>query len=138
MKNKIVRWIQKTVRNASIKETKRLCALGDLVKLSMSRMKYNPVLCPLCRVNNEVSIMVFRRSNIVCEPNVPIRDDVALKCVTCNHTLHVGNPLTRQQAEHEIYLRGSPYLLVPTYSLLERKDPDIKKRLEALGYGYFE
>lgn len=130
--------LKKLYRKYTLKETKRLCDLDVLIEMCMSRMKYKPLYCPICALHEHRFFveMVFRRSRIIVQKNIPIRDDVGLKCPECNHTLHVGNPMTRKDAEHEIYLRGSPYLMTPTYSPKEQFSEEIKERLKALGYGY--
>jgi hypothetical protein len=80
--------------------------------------------------------MVFRRSHIVEKKNVPVRDDIALKCPTCHHTLHQGAPMTRKDAKKVIKARGSAWLMTPTYNPKEQHDKDIKALLRALGYGF--
>lgn len=108
----------------------------DLIDLSLTRQHWEDVNCPVCFSNGCETKMYFRRSNIVDIPDVPVRDDLALKCPRCNHSVHFGNPMTRKEARKEIELRGHSMLMTPSYRLDERNDEELKKRLKALGYGF--
>lgn len=105
--------------------------LRMLIERSISRMKIQPN-CPYCG-----SEMMFRNSSIVGTAG-PIRDDIGMKCPNCFHTAHFGVPISRQEYEEEIKLRGGQWLLRPTYRLDERSRTDVKERLKALGYLDFD
>ena len=105
-----------------------LLPLEDLIKLSESRMKVKPT-CTQCGTE-----MTFRHSDLVVHVT-PVRDDVMYKCTNCFHTIHFGNPLTREEALEEIRLRGnSRFLSRPTKRPDERDLEVIQERLRKLGY----
>ena len=118
--------------------------LNELIRRSITRFNEKTgnlfPFCPQCYVQacrygkkDHNTIMNFRRSKISLA--VPVRDDMFFKCPSCFHTVHFGIPLSREEAEKEIELRGNnPWILSPTYRFDERDKKEILERLERLGY----
>lgn len=121
---KVKRWRQDRKRKGG----PYLIPLEELIAKCEARMKVKPK-CPQCE-----SLMYFRHSSIVYKV-FPIRDDTTYKCIKCFHTIHFGNPMTREDALEEVRLRGgSKYLSRPTMRNDERDNEIIKDRLRKLGY----
>jgi len=108
-------------------------SLNALIKRCENRMKISPK-CPFCG-----GPMVFRRSIISgagfgSYKGTPIRDDQAWKCTGCFHVSGFGVPISKCEAEKDVYLRGGRMLCISDYRVDEAKRTDIRRRLEQLGY----
>lgn len=99
------------------------------------RMGPYPPICPHCKGSMMLRGSVIAGGGFAGAPRgSPIRDDQQWKCPKCFHTCHFGIPISREEAEEEVRLRGGTIISRPTFRRDEGARKEVRERLRALGY----